>query len=709
MAIAPVLKTGVRKDLGVRIPRPPFIGMRRAPGNRSRVLAQVALCALAPWARPLAAQRPDTARYVVLFSDRPAGTYTEWRNGNDLRAAFDYNDRGRGPHLEVVVRLGATPIPDRLTIVGHGYLKDTVDDRLSHDGTTAAWKNNMERGTRSNAATAFYVDATEAPTGSRLLVRAAMKSGGRIPLLPSGEATVQKGASATIQTADGPVRLTQYDVGGLGFTPVPIWLDDALERFAMVSGWISIVPAGWERAVPELVRIQDVAGVARFSKLAHDLAHRSPAGLAITNARLFVAESATVRPHTTVVVQGNRIAAVGADGSVPIPDGVRRIDAGAKTLLPGLWDMHAHISPGEDGLLHIAAGVTTIRDMGNDSTVTLALRRQFATDSLIGPRLILAGLIDGSGPFQVPIGVLADDSATARRAVTWFAEHGFEQIKIYSSMKPELVPVIIAAAHARGLRVSGHVPAYMTAEQVVKLGFDEVQHANMLMLNFMDSVRDTRSMARFTEVGAHGYQLDFGSPRVRDFVALLKARGTDIDPTLVAFDDMFNARPGALGPANRAIADRMPAQVRRGFLSGGLPVTPALDTLYRDSYRAMMRMVKTMYDAGVPIVAGTDAGPVGFALHRELELYVEAGIPAPAVLRIATLGAARVMHHDDDRGSVAVGKLADLVLVDGDPTTRISDIRRTSLVVKNGIVYMPDEIYRALGITPIGPAKAAGQ
>ena len=363
--------------------------------------------------------------------------------------------------------------------------------------------------------------------------------------------------------------------------------------------------------------------------------------------------------------------------------------------------MHAHISPGEDGLLHVAGGVTTIRDMGNDTVSVLALRRQFADASLIGPRLILAGLIDGSGPFQVPTGVLADDSASVVRAVDWFAAHGYEQIKVYSSMKPELVPAIVREAHAKGLRVSGHVPAFMTAEQVVRLGFDEVQHANMLMLNFLDSVRDTRSMARFTEVGNRGAELDFASPRVRDFVALFKARGVDIDPTLVAFEDMFNARPGEMAPSNAAIADRMPTMVRRNFFGGGLPVSDsATDRRYRDSYKAMMRMVKTMYDAGVPVVAGTDASPVGFALHRELELYVKAGIPAPEVLRIATLGAARVMHHDRESGSVAVGKRADLVLVDGDPTTNISDVRRTALVVKNGVIYRPAELYAALGIRP---------
>jgi imidazolonepropionase-like amidohydrolase len=407
-----------------------------------------------------------------------------------------------------------------------------------------------------------------------------------------------------------------------------------------------------------------------------------------------------VRPATTVVITGDRITAVGADGSVKIPADATVIDAKGKTLLPGLWDMHVHISPGDDGLLHIAAGVTSARDMGNDTISVLALRKQFADGSLIGPRLMLAGLIDGSGPYQVPTGVLADDEATARRDVDWFAAHGYEQIKVYSSMKPELVPAIIQEAHAKGLRVSGHVPATMTAEQLVKLGFNEIQHANMLLLSFMDTVKNIQTMARFTAVGAAGKDLDLHSQRVRDFIALFRARGVDIDPTLTTFEGMFTARPGELDPNQAPIADRMPPQVRRGFYGGGLPVPAGMDQRYRDSFGEMMAMVKAMYDAGVPIVAGTDNGPVGFQLHRELELYVKTGIPAPQVLRIATFGAAHVMHHDSELGSIAPGKLADVVLVDGDPTTNISDVRKTVLVVKNGIEYEPKELYDVLGVKP---------
>ena len=668
-----------------------------------RVLRSIAIAVLAVslFVPTAGAQHPaDTARYVVLFSGRPAGVYREWWSHDELHSVYEYNDRGRGPHQEAVMRVGSDGIPNALTIVGHGYLKDTVDERYTRSGATATWKNQTEHGTHAITGKTVYVSAAETPVGTQLLVRAALANGGRIALLPNGVANVVKSGELTIPVNGTQLHVVRYDVGGLGFSPFPVWMNDSGDRFATVSGWSSIVPAGWEGAVPAMIAAQDEARTERYAKLATRLSHKPAGALVFRGARLFVAESATVRPATTVVITGNRITAVGADGSVKIPEGATVIDARGKTLLPGLWDMHVHIQPGDDGLLDIAAGVTSVRDMGNDTVSVLAFRKQFADGSLIGPRLMLAGLIDGSGPYQVPTGVLADDEATARRDVDWFAAHGYEQIKVYSSMKPELVPAIIAEAHAKGLRVSGHVPATMTASQLVKLGFDEVQHANMLLLNFMDTVKNIQTMARFTTVGAAGKDLDLQSPPVRDFIALFKARGVDIDPTLTTFEGMFTARPGELDPNQAPIADRMPPQVRRGFYGGGLPVPAGMDQRYRDAFGEMMGIVKAMYDAGVPIVAGTDNGPVGFQLFRELELYEKLGIPAPKVLQIATIGAARVMHHDSDRGSIAVGKLADVVLVDGDPTANISDVRKTAVVVKDGIVFQPHEIYAELGVKP---------
>jgi imidazolonepropionase-like amidohydrolase len=642
----------------------------------------------------------DTARYVVLFSGRPAGEYREWWSDGALHSMYEYNDRGRGPHEESVLKLGDGGVPASLAIVGHGYLKDTVDEHFENSGGRATWKTSSDHGTRANAAGAFYIANAETPVGSQLLVKAALAHNGHVPLLPSGEATVVKSGDMTITVNGKPLHVVRYDVGGLGFSPFAVWTDDRAEHFATVSGWSSVVPAGWESNVPAMTAAQEQARGERYVRLARELSHKPAGALVIRGARLFVAESATMQPGMTVVMNGDRITAVGKDGSVAVPDGATVIDAAGKTLLPGLWDMHVHIQPGDDGLLHIAAGVTNARDMGNDTITALDLKRKFADGSLIGPRLMLAGLIDGSGPYQVPTGLLADDEATALRDVDWYAAHGYEQIKVYSSTKPELVPAIIAEAHAKGLRVSGHVPAFMTASQVVKLGFDEVQHANFLLLNFMDSVKDTRTMARFKAVGAAGKDLDLQSLRVREFVQLFKERGTSIDPTLTTFEGMFTARPGQLDPNQAPIADRMPAQVQRSFYAGGMPVPEGMDQRYRDAFGEMKGIVKAMYDAGVPIVPGTDNGPVGFQLLRELELYVQAGIPAPQVLKLATIGAARVMHHEKDRGSIAVGKVADAVLVDGDPTVNISNARKTEMVVKDGVRFDPKEIYAKVGVRP---------
>jgi len=229
---------------------------------------------------------------------------------------------------------------------------------------------------------------------------------------------------------------------------------------------------------------------------------------------------------------------------------------------------------------------------------------------------------------------------------------------------------------------------------------DEIQHVNFLVLNFLDPKIDTRTPARFSEVARHAAELDLHSQRVKDFIALLKARGTVSDPTLNAFEGMFEAQPGEVDPSLASVADRLPPQVQRGLYGGGL--NPPADQVqrYRDSYRAMQSLVKALYDAGVTLVAGTDA-MAGFAFDRELELYVDSGIPAPDVLRIATLGAARVMKRDRDLGSVEAGKLADLILVDGDPTARIADLHRVALTVKDGVVYDPAALWREVGVKPV--------
>jgi hypothetical protein len=313
---------------------------------------------------------------------------------------------------------------------------------------------------------------------------------------------------------------------------------------------------------------------------------------------------------------------------------------------------------------------------------------------------VLAGFIDGPGPYQAPVKVLASTPEEARQWVDRYADLGYVQIKIYSSVKPDLVPVIIEEAHKRGLRVSGHIPSGMIAEQFVREGADEIQHMNFIFLNLMPDVKDTRTPARFIEPGKRAAGLDLNSQPVNDFIALLKQHHTVVDPTMAIWEATYVDRPGEVAKMDEWMFDRLPVQAQRSAKSGGEALAipdSETDKLYRASYANMVRMVKKLYDSGVQLVAGTDLGS-GYALHRELEIYNQAGIPAPEVLRMATFEAAKVMSKENQLGSIAPGKYADLILVNGDPTKNISDIRRIDTVIKNGEIYRPSEMYSAFGI-----------
>jgi imidazolonepropionase-like amidohydrolase len=311
-----------------------------------------------------------------------------------------------------------------------------------------------------------------------------------------------------------------------------------------------------------------------------------------------------------------------------------------------------------------------------------------------------AGLIDGTGPLAGPTRMRVDSAAEALKDVAWYAENGYGQIKIYSSMKPELVPVIADAAHVRGLRVSGHVPAFMTAKMFVEAGADEIQHMAFIVLNFLfDTVQDSRGITRYTATAEHAHELRPDNPKVREFIGFLKAHHTVLDPTMGVFEGLFSGDPAAITPGLEDIVPRFPPQVRRNTLSGALAPPAGQEANYREAFPAMLRLLKAFDDAGVTIIPGTDALS-GYCLLHELELYVRAGIPANQVLRMATLTSAQVIGADKDRGVIAPGKLADMILVKGDPSVRIEDIHRITTVIKGGHVYDPGQIEAALGIAP---------
>jgi imidazolonepropionase-like amidohydrolase len=661
---------------------------------RIRVLSFVALAAMAcsTYHTAMPTDLPVPYSRVFVLGGHLAGTERVSVFGNTRYIDFEFNDRGRGPKTHTVLTVGAHSLMTSLKTDGNDYFKAPVAETFAN----GAWSNGAERGKTPAVGSSFYVSMYGPPEETAVLVRALLASPAhQLALLPAGEASIRRVGELSVWAGGKSQHVTCYEISGLGFTPSPIWLDDRNELFASASSWSSVIADGWDSVVPQLLKSQDAWRDEAVSRAAARLTHiPAGGGIVITNARLFDPVTMTTMPGTTIVVRGNRIEAAGV--GVAAPEGFERIDSQNHTVMPGLWDMHTHNSA-DDGMLDIANGVTSVRDMANDTDFLIALRKKWDSGAAIGPRVVMAGIIDGPGKYAGPTKVLVDNPEQARAAVDNYAKLGYEQIKIYSSVKPELVPVITSAAHAHRLRVSGHIPAFMRAEEAVRAGYDEIQHVNFLFLNFWPDVQDTRTPVRFTAVAERAATLDLKSAAVQAFLDLLREKKIVIDPTVSIFEGMFTSRKGTMSPSYESIADRLPPQVRRGFLGGGLPVPEGMDQRYRDSFRNVLAMVKALYDNHIPIVAGTDA-IAGFSLHRELELYVQAGIPSAEVLRIATLGAASVMKHDDVLGSIAPGKLADLVIIDGDPSTNISDVRRVVTVIKDGKVYDARAVAAEIGV-----------
>ena len=523
-----------------------------------------------------------------------------------------------------------------------------------------------------------------------------------MPLLPSGEARIETLGEMTVTGTPGERRAVLYAVHGLDLSPSYLWLDGDRRFLAATSDWSSLVREGYEDTLPALAKRQKEAERAFIEARSKKLLHRLDRALVIDDVRVFDPETLAVTAGQKLVIDDGRIVAAGPRDEVKTPPGAEVWPGENRFAMPGLWDMHVHVSGSNDGLLHLAGGVTTVRDLANDNDKLTARIAAFESGSELGPRVIRAGFVDGRGPFQGPTKVFADDEKEARAAIALFAEQGFGHVKLYSSLKPELVPVLIEAAHARGMRVSGHVPQGMSARQFVEAGADELQHANFLFLNFLaDASVDTRTPQRFSVVAKRGVELDLGGKAMRDFVALLRERGTVVDPTLVAFEDMFLDRPGRIGPTRFRTVDRMPPLFQRSIRAGtgGLEVTPETDAVHRESYRRMIDLVGMLHRSGVTLVAGTDAF-VPFSLARELELYVQAGIPPAEALRIATLGAARVAKRDREYGRLVPGYVADIALIDGDPTVLVTDLLDVRRVVRGDRWFDSAALYEAVGIAP---------
>ncbi len=630
----------------------------------------------------------------IFIMGNPAGSQSIATHGPETRAEFSFNDRGRGDHIIATWKLDAAGVPVEYQGAGNDYMKVKVTETFRLAGGRATWQNRSEQGDQPVSGEAFYVPMNPVPELWGVLSRALLKAPGhRLALLPAGEAVIEE-----VGPLPGAAGMRLYMITGLDFSPTPVWLTSE-GTAAIATGWFSLLPAAQAALAPQMLAAQQQATDAWSARVAREQTRVPAHEVVIRGARLFDPRDLTVTPGTSVLVRGEYIVRVAPDTEVQPAADAEVIDAHGRFLMPGLWDNHQHFGD-NTGTLDIANGVTSARDMANDTDQFLERVARFDAGTELGPRVFKAGIIDGTGPYAGPTKMRISTAAQAIEDVDWYASHGYGQIKIYSSVPPPIVPAIADEAHARGLRVSGHVPAFMSAQQFVEAGADEIQHLNFIELNFLfDTVKETRNMNRFTAVAEHARDLTPDKPQVREFIAYLAGHHTVLDPTMNVFEAMFCGNPAALTPGLEGIAPRLPAQVRRGLLSGALTVPKGAEAQYREAFPAMLRLLKALHDAGVTIIPGTDS-MAGYGLHHELELYVRAGIPAAEVLRMATLTSAQVIGTDGARGVIAPGKLADLILVNGDPSREISDINKVDVVMKGGKLYDAARIEGALGIAP---------
>ncbi len=638
-------------------------------------------------------QPGDTVVYTMLFSERKAGFLKAWENADGSRTEwFQYNDRGRGDSTVTNYRYNENKEIVWMEGSGVSYYKKPVFEKFFIRDDTAYWENDIEKGAVFAPKNCTYIPL-QISAGTSL--RPYFLSPNRtISLVPSGSSTLEVLRNYSLENGQ-VIRL--ISTRGAGLVPSFFWIDEEDEFFASVGSWISVIRAGYEHLKSELFEMNEAYSQGYFKSVREKVTQDIGGGLVITNLNVFNPATGATRSNVAVIMKAGRIIDI-VEGNDAIPQEYRSIDGQGQFAMPGLWDMHVHYRDGLNGVLHLACGVTSVRDLGN-GTDLVDIKKQIDTGELLGPRIqMMSGFIDMAGDFAGPTGVKIESLEEGKEAIKMYADLDYQQIKLYSSIKPEWVAPLAAEAHKYQMRVSGHIPSFMLASEAVEAGYNEIQHMNMLMLNFLGKEIDTRTPARFSEVGKKAALIDFDSQEFRDFIALLKRKSITIDPTVTIFEGMFTGEVGKPNPSYLGIAGRLPINSQRSFKKGSsLEIPEDMKDTYKASYQKMLQLIQVLYKNQIRIVAGTDAF-AGFTLHRELENYVLAGVPNEEVLKIATWTAANLAGVQGNYGTLEKGKVSDLILIDGNPLENIQDLSRVTLVIKGDSMYETKELLESISI-----------
>ena len=602
--------------------------------------------------------------------------------GLALTDTFAFSDRGGRVALTSTLRLSAALDPLHLRSAGRTYRFVNVDADVVVDGNRVHVRQFGDTTTiaRPNA---FFPIAGYAPLEAQALLVRYWETRGR----PASIVTAPGDPTTTVTIEDlGPVRmafgggnaiaLRRFSIDGVAWGREILYLDRGSRFVGIVTraNLLALEGVREDLAAARPAMLDSITADATRTELA--AAARTKASIPILADREFALAGARIIDGTRrapiedgiVIVRDGRIAAVGPRSTVTLPARVRTFDVRGATIIPGLWDMHTHVALPEWGPEYLGVGVTTVRDMGGQKGFLVPFRDAIASGRVLGPRLLLAGLVDGSGPDAFGA-VYADTPDQGRAVVDAYHAAGFQQMKLYNLIKPNVAGAIIRRAHEVGMTVTGHVPFAMTLASMVDSGADNVAHL---------PVRG-----------------DTSSAVVKQQIQMLGAKHFVVDPTVSWNELLGHSRETPLTSFQPGFAEA-PWPLRASYGSVRNLVDSAVASR---ALRSQLAVIKAMHDAGVRIVAGTDYGLPGFSLLRELELYVEAGLSPLDAIRAATVVPADVMGLSADVGTIEAGKRADLVVLNADPMLDIHNLRSGRWVVADGRMFDMTTLRRAVHFT----------
>lgn len=610
-------------------------------------------------------------------------TYTLARaedGGLTLKSDFKFTDRGSAVPLAATLVMGKDLTPSDFEIKGKISRFSSIDNAVHG---RSAGQVSVAPGEK------FFDIEGYAPVSVQMMLVRYWSAHGKpqvLKTLPRGEVEIEEHGTEKLTIAGRQVQLRKLSIRGLIWGMESLWMDEHDHLIALVSvdaemDHFEAIAEGYEDGLGAFVAGAARDGMANLAKVASTLSSGAPAVTAIVGGRLIDGTGKPAVENSVVILRDGKIAAAGPASSTPVPDGAQVVDAHGKSVLPGLWEMHAHFEQVEWGPIYLAAGVTTARDVGNEREFIVAARDAIANGQGIGPRLVLAGIVDGTSPMALGI-VRVDTPEQAREQVQKYKAEGFQQIKIYSSVKPEIVKVITDEAHRLGMTVTGHIPNGMNAIQGVEAGMDQINHVMYLTGVMADPKTHT---------------IDPDSEQVKNVIKLLLAHHTVVDDTLALLEILTHSTATPISTFEPGFPKVAP-ELKEGLETMGVP--PAAEQVSAANFRNLLQTVRVLHAAGVPIVAGTDQAVPGYSLDREIELYVKAGFTPMEAIQAATLVPARAMGMEKDSGTLEPGKRADVLLVDGNPLENISDIRKVSTVFAAGRMFQPAALWQSVGFKP---------